>query len=105
MTLKQGEDINKKFSILKDSLSIVKLNFEQYALGNSNRLQSMYDAYNSELNAHRTTKLQVDTLKAAYIANEKSYNSLEKGIRIERRDRAFFMTMLILFCMVVATNK
>lgn len=77
MTLKQGEEVNRKFETLQDSidhlkkhLDTVKFNFKKYQFENGTRLQSMYNAYWEQKENFRLKKEESDSFKVMYMANK-----------------------------------
>ncbi len=61
MTLKQGEDINKRFVFLNDSIKKVNANFNTYKLENSQRFQRLFNDYNLETSNHKLTRAEADS--------------------------------------------
>jgi hypothetical protein len=104
MTLKQGQEINKKFSILNDSISNLKNSHNEYMIENGRRLQMMYNSYHQELNNHKITKLKADSIKTLYLANKKIYEHREKDFRSERINQQI-LTMLVMVITVILAAK
>ena len=63
MTVKQGDDINKRFTLLTDSIKKVNDNFNRYMIENGQRLQKVYTDYNFELNSHKYTRAEADSFR------------------------------------------
>jgi len=109
ISIKQAEDINKQFDNLSDSINTlknkkdsIKVNFEQYALDNGKRLQSMYDSYIGEYNSHLKTKAEADSFKIMYLANKRIHEAFEKDVYQERRDRSIFLLAIMVVVVVIA---
>lgn len=90
MTLKQGEDINKRFLFLNDSIKKLNDNFNRYMIDNGQRLQKVYSDYNFEFNAHKMTKAEADSFKMMYLANKKIYLNSEIDHKREIRNLSIF---------------
>lgn len=103
MTVKQGEDINKRFILLNDSIKKVNVRFDKYVLENGERLQKVYSDYNMELNNHRQTRAEADSIKNLYLLNKKLYMNAEEDHRREVRNLfgftliSFFLTIFVSF--------
>ena len=75
MTLKQGEEVNKKFEYLQDSLNFykktidtVKYNFEKYQVAGGKRLQKMYESYWQEYENVKFYKAESDSFRHMYLS-------------------------------------
>jgi len=103
MTVKQGEDINQRFILLNDSIKKVNVSFDKYMLENGMRLQKVYSDYNMELNNHRQTRAEADSIKNLYLLNKKLYMNAEEDHRREVRNLfgftliSFFLTIFVSF--------
>jgi len=104
MTLKQGQEINSKFSYLSDSIKKINSNFDRYMLENGKRLQRVYDDYNLELNNHRITKAESDSFRVMYMANKKIYLNAEQDHKRELRNLGVF-TLLSFFITVFMASR
>lgn len=96
MTLKQGNDINKKFSELNDSILNLKKFHNQYMIDNGQRLQKIYTDYNFELNNHKLARSEADSFRHMYMANKKIYLALEEDHKKEIR-RLSIITLFTMF--------
>lgn len=105
MTIKQGEDINNRFTFLNDSIKRVNTNFEKYMLESGQRLQKMYTNYHTELNNHKLTKQEADSIKALYLANKKIYEHRENEFRKERISQQVFTFIVLLITVIIAGSK
>lgn len=104
MTLKQGEDINKRFTSLEDSIQKVNLDFKTYMLSNGQRLQKVYNDYNFELNNHRMARAEADSFKTMYLANRKIYLNAEQDHRREIRNLSLFTLVSFFLTVIFAAN-
>ena len=105
MTLKQGNEINNKFSYLNDSIKKINSNFDRYMLENGKRLQSMYDSYNLELNNHKLTKAESDSFRVMYMANKKIYLNAEQDHKREIRNLSIFTLLSFFITVIVASAR
>lgn len=94
MTVKQGDDINNRFTFLNDSIKRVNDNFNKYMLENGQRLQKVYNDYNFELTNHKLARAEADSFRLMYMANKKIYLNAEKDHLRENRN-LFFFTLII----------
>jgi hypothetical protein len=104
MTLKQGNDINKKFSELNDSILNLKKNHNQYMIDNGQRLQKIYTDYNFELNNHRLARVEADSFRHMYMANKKIYLALEEDHKKEIRRLAVITLFTMFFTALFAAK-
>ena len=102
MTVKQGEDINKRFTLLTDSIEKINDNFSKYKLENSQKFEKIYSDYNLEINNHRITKLESDSIKNLYLLNKKIYINAEEDHRREVRN--LFAFTLFAFFIAIFTS-
>lgn len=99
MTVKQGEDINRRFVLLNDSIKKVNVRFDKYVLENGQRLQKVYSDYNLELNNHRQTRAEADSIKNLYLLNKQLYTNAEEDHKRESRN-LFFLAVISFFLTV-----
>ena len=104
MTVKQGDDINKRFTFLNDSIKKVNDNLSRYMLENSQKLEKVYLDYNFEMSNHRKTKLESDSIKNLYMLNKKIYMNAEEDHRREVRN-LFTFTLISFFLAVFMAAK
>jgi hypothetical protein len=104
MTLKQGEDINKRFVFLNDSIKKVNTSFNRYMVENGQRLQKVYTDYNIELNNHRLVRAEADSFKTMYLANRKIYLNAEQDHKKEIR-RLSIITFFTMFMTAVFASQ
>lgn len=100
MTLKQGEDINKRFTILNDSIKKINLDFNDYMLKNGKRVQNLYNDYNLEINNHKITRAEADSFKMMYLANKKIYLNSEKDHKREIKNLSIFTFISFLIAVI-----
>ena len=105
MTLKQGEDINKRFVLLNDSIKKVNTNFDRYMIENGQRLQKVYNDYNFELNNHRLARVEADSFKTMYLANRKIYLAEEERHKKELRSLSTFTVVIMFLTAFIAGAK
>lgn len=104
MTLKQGEDINKQFVTLNDSIKKVNANFDRYMIENGQRLQKVYNDYNFELNNHKLARVEADSFRTMYLNNRKIYlDEVEKHKR-EIRSLSTFTFVVMVLTVLFAAN-
>lgn len=104
MTVKQGEDINQRFILLNDSIKKVNKNFDKYMLENGQHLQKVYSDYNLELNNHRQTRMEADSIKNLYLLNKKIYMNAEEDHRREVRNLFCFTLISFFLAVFMAAN-
>ena len=104
MTVKQGDDINKRFTFLNDSIKKVNDNLSRYMLENSQKLEKVYSDYNLEMSNHRKTKLESDSIRNLYLLNKKIYMNAEEDHRREVRN-LFTFTLISFFLAVFMAAK
>ena len=104
MTVKQGEDINKRFTLLTDSIEKINDNFSKYKLENSQKFEKIYSDYNLEMNNHRITKLESDSIKNLYLLNKKIYINAEEDHRREVRNLFAFTIFAFIIVLFTAAN-
>jgi hypothetical protein len=109
MSVEDGEKINESFAAkqkqidsLKLTLDSAKIKHNQYMIVNGKRLQSMYDSYNQELNNHKITKLEADSIKTLYLANKKIYEHREREFRKERINQQIFTMITMIITVLLA---
>lgn len=109
MTLKQGEEVNKKFELLQDSLSIykkkidtLKYDFKDYQIKSGMRLQRMYESYWQEYENYKSQKAISDSFRHMYMANKLIYQEREKVYKKEITHATVFATVLGLMAMLFA---
>jgi len=105
MTLKQGEDINKRFVFLNDSIKKVNTNFNTYKLENSQRFQRLFNDYNLETSNHKLTRAEADSFKTMYLANRKIYIAEEEQHRREMRSLSTFTVVVMFITAFIAGVK
>lgn len=104
MTVKQGDDINKRFTFLNDSIKKVNDNLSRYMLENSQKFEKVYSDYNLEMSNHRKTKLESDSIRNLYLLNKKIYMNAEEDHRREVRN-LFTFTLISFFLAVFMAAK
>lgn len=104
MTVKQGDDINKRFTFLNDSIKKVNDNLSRYMLENSQKFEKVYSDYNIEMSNHRKTKLESDSIKNLYMLNKKIYMNAEEDHRREVRNLFAFTIFAFLITLFTAAN-
>lgn len=104
MTVKQGDDINKRFTFLNDSIKKVNDNLSRYMLENSQKFEKVYSDYNLEMSNHRKTKLESDSIKNLYMLNKKIYMNAEEDHRREVRNLFAFTIFAFLITLFTAAN-
>ena len=104
MTVKQGEDINKRFTFLTDSIKKVNDDFKRYMLENSQKLEKVYLDYNLEMSNHRKTKLESDSINNLYLLNKKIYMNAEEDHKREVRNLFAFSIFAFLIVLFTAAN-
>lgn len=109
MTLKQGEEVNKKFEYLQDSLNFykktidtVKYNFEKYQVAGGKRLQKMYESYWQEYENVKFYKAESDSFRHMYMANKIIYLEKEETLKRNVRHATIYGTVLTFMVMVFA---
>jgi len=102
ITLKQGNEINKQFTVLNDSIKNLKASHKEYMLNNGARLQKVYTDWNEELNNYRSAKMQADSFKMMYEANKRMYEFREVEFQKERRAQQIFTTAVLFLAAVLA---
>lgn len=105
MTLKQGEDINKRFVILNDSIKNINSNFDRYKLENGQRIQKISEDYSLELKNHSLTRAVSDSFRLMYMANKKIYLNSEVDHRRELKNLFFFTIMSFLITVYIAGSR
>ncbi len=105
MTLKQGEDINKRFVFLNDSIKKVNTNFNTYKLENSQRFQRLFNDYNLETSNHKLTRAEADSFRYMYMANRKIYIAEEEQHRRELRSLSTFTVVVMFITAFIAGTK
>lgn len=105
MTLKQGEDINKRFVSLEDSIKKVNINFNRYMIENGQRLQKVYNDYNFELNNHKFARAESDSFKLMYMANRKIYLAEEERHKREIMNLSTFTVVVMFLTAFIAAIK
>lgn len=96
MTVKQGEDINQRFTLLTDSIKKINEKTNLDKIENGQRLQKAYNDYSFELNNHKIARSESDSFKVMYLANRKIYLNAEEDHKREVRN-LFFFTILSFF--------
>lgn len=104
MTVKQGDDINKRFTFLNDSIKKVNDNLSRFMLENSQKFEKVYSDYNLEMSNHRKTKLESDSIRNLYLLNKKIYMNAEEDHRREVRN-LFTFTLISFFLAVFMAAK
>lgn len=102
ITIKQGNDINKQFTVLNDSLKNLKATYNEYMINNVARLQKVYTDWNTELNNHRMTRMEADSFKMMYEANKRIYEFRETEFIKERRSQQIFTAAVMFLAAVLA---
>jgi hypothetical protein len=105
MTIKQGEDINKQFSFLNDSIKSINKSFNEYMINNGGRLQKVYNDYNRELNYHRIARSEADSFRVMYSANQKIYMKAEEEYRRLRINSTIFTLAAFFITIVIAGSR
>lgn len=105
MTLKQGEDINKRFVILNDSITKITSNFDRYVIENGQRIQKISEDYNLEIKNHKLVKAESDSFKLMYMANKKIYLNSEADHRKEVKNLFFFTILSFLITGYIAGSR
>ena len=112
MTIKQCQEINENFSVLKDSINrlnskneLFKDDFRTYQIRNGMRLQSIYESYLTEYNTNLKTRAELDSFKMMYMANKKIYLKQEEDhMRENRRSVIFTLISFFITVIIVGTN-
>jgi len=104
MTLKQGNDINKRFSELNDSILTLKNSHKQYMVDNGQRLQKIYSDYNSEFNNHKLVRAESDSFRYMYMANKKIYLALEEDHKKEIRRLSIITLFTMIMTVIFSSN-
>lgn len=109
MTLKQGQEVNKKFEILQDSLEYykkkvdtIRYDFKDYQIRSGLRLQKMYESYWQEYENLKSQKHISDSFRHMYMANKLIYTEREKVYKKEITHATVFATVLGLMAMLFA---
>lgn len=102
MTIKQGEDINKKFSDLNDSIKILKSIYNDSTIKNANKIEKLYTDWNRELINHKITRSQSDSFKTMYEANKRIYEFREVEFHRERRAQQIFTSIVMFMTVILA---
>jgi hypothetical protein len=105
MTLKQGEDINKQFVNLNDSIKRVNEKFNLYMLENGKRFQKVYNDYNFELNNHKVVRLEADKSKMEINRLNLLLENNEKEHFREKRGWATWMMVSFFLTVFIAANR
>lgn len=105
MTVKQGEDINQRFTFLTDSIKKVNERFNLYMIENGQRLQKVYNDYNFELNNHKFARAESDSFKLMYMANKKIYLNSEADHRKEVKNLFFFTLVSFFITVFIAASR
>jgi len=99
MTLKQGEDINKKFTKLNDSIIILndtivnlKNSHKKYMIKTDQRIQTINNNY-------KLLKTNTDSIKIMYLNTRKKYLESEKNHKREVKNLSIF-TLISFFIAV-----
>lgn len=104
MTVKQGEDINQRFTLLNDSIKNVNYNLSRHMLENSQKFEKVYSDYNLEMNNHRKTKLESDSIKNLYLLNKQIYMNAEEDHKREVRNLFAFTLFAFFIAIFTAAN-
>lgn len=92
MTVKQGEDINKQFSILKDSLT--QSNEELLKLRN---MMSVMDIRNSQLSTNLAkSQDQIISINKQLDVYKSNYEFCERDLRLFKKDHKNIVTGLLI---------
>lgn len=109
MTLKQGEEVNKKFELLQDSISYykkkidtIKFDFDFYQVRSGKRLQKMYESYWQEYENSKIYHAESDSFRHMYMANKLIYLQNEERLKRDVRHATIFSTVLTLMVMFFA---
>lgn len=105
MTIKQGEDINKTFSVLNDSIKRINEKFDLYMLENGKRFQKVYNDYNFELNNHKVVRLEADKSKMEINRLNLLLENNEKEHFREKRGWATWMMFSFFVTVFIAANR
>lgn len=111
MTLKQGEEVNKKFDNLEDSIASlnkkidsVNLDYELYQRRSGRRLQGMYESYWEEYEKNKIYRAEADSFRRLYTVNKRMYEVREYDFRKERIHQQVF-TLVVMFVAVFFAAK
>lgn len=105
MTIKQGEDINKTFSVLNDSIKRINEKFDLYMLENGKRFQKVYNDYNFELNNHKVVRLEADKSKMEINRLNLLLETNDKEHWKEKRQWAGWMMFSFFITVFIAANR
>ena len=101
ITLKQGNEINKQFSLLKDTLNLLKANsskleaeLDYYKKLSDLKWQKENSAYSYEYYKARTLELKIDSLHKVNKLNKETYDEYTKRTTIAIRHITVFATIL-----------
>jgi len=109
MTLKQGNEVNKKFEILQDSISFyknkldtIKYDFRNYQITGGKRLQKMYESYWQEYENSKFYRAESDSFRHMYMANKLIYSENEQELKRNVRHITIYATVLTFMVMLFA---
>jgi hypothetical protein len=88
ITLKQGNDINKQFSIMSDSIKKLNLSIEKHQIESDNKYQQL----NLSTIKH---KAEADSFKYMYNQNKKIYKKHEDWWNTDRRHYTIMSAILM----------
>lgn len=109
MSLEDGNKINKVFvdkqkqiDSLKSRLDSTNVYLKRYMAVNGQRLQRVYNDYNSELNNYRLAKSEADSFRMMYEANKRMYEFREIEFHRERRAQQIFTAAVMVLASVLS---
>ena len=110
ITIKQAKELNTKYDSVVYEKNNITLSFKEYTKKSANRLQSMYDSYDTEKGQKEIFKeqanqykIEADRFKYYYIENKKMYERRESQYIKENRRHAIHYLVLCILVGVFAT--
>ena|GEM_PF-2590308 len=101
ITLKQGNDINKQFSVLRDTIKVLKTDvdslkasLEYYQKLHDLKWQKENSAHAYEYYRSKTLEIKIDSLQAVNKKNKEMYEKHSKEATIAIRHITVFATIL-----------
>ena len=101
ITLKQGNDINKQFSVLRDTIKVLKTDvdslkasLEYYQKMSDLKWQKENSAHAYEYYRSRTLEMKIDSLQAVNKKNREMYEQHDKITKVAIRHITVFATIL-----------
>lgn len=104
MTVKQGKDINRRFTMLSDSIQKINKDFENYIIVNDDMMKKLYYSYLNEYNGHNITKAKSDSFRVMYLANKKIYLNAEQDHKREIRHLSILTLVSFIVTIILAAQ-